>query len=108
MSQNTFTRTQSGRTLFKNQKHIQKQSTALAEEQLAFLDGVALGDIDIFSQSGETCRKVRRIVEKRVCQEMHRKHSRKYEDNWTRFNGKRRVTNQLKNIYGGFPGRLAA
>ena len=106
MYRNTFTHTESTGQLYCKKKFILNQSVSLAEEHLAFLDGVALGDIDIFSQNGETCRKVRRIVEKRVCQEMHRKERK--GGNWSRFNGKRRVANQLKNIYGGFPYTLAA
>jgi len=95
------------RPLFKNQKHIHNQSTSLAGEQLAFLGGKALGDIDIFTESGETQRKVRRIIEKRVCQDMHRK-GRVNRDNFSRINGRRRVSNQLRNIFGDMPSTFTA
>jgi len=93
--------------LFRNQKHIKNQCNSIAGEQLAFLDGMALGDIDLFAQSGETRRKVRRIVEKRVCQEMHRK-GKAVVDNWSRLHGKRRTSNQMKNIFGSMPSTIAA
>lgn len=85
-----------------NRGKIRRQSRALANEQLDFLDGTALGDVDIFIESGETRRKVRRIIEKRVCQGLHRK-GRPTTSNYSRYTGKHRVTNHLKNIYGKVP-----
>jgi len=35
------------------------------------MDGTAVGDVDILIESGEVRRKVRRIIEKRVCQDIH-------------------------------------
>ena len=110
MSHDTFSSNrniESMKPLYRNQKHIRTQSESLAAETLDFLDGKALGEVDIFVESGETRRKVRRIIEKRVCQEMHRK-GRTVTDNYSRYHGKRRVSNQFKNIYGGIPGCFAA
>ena len=94
-------------TLFKDMSHIHGQSEALASEQLSFLDGTFLGDVDLLGETGETRRKIRRIIEKRVCQDMHRKGKHSF-DNWSRFNGKRRVSNQMRNIFGDVPMRLAS
>ena len=49
-------------------KHIKNQTRKISSERLNFKDGVALGDVDIFIDGGKTRKKVRRIVEKRVCQ----------------------------------------
>lgn len=107
MSQFNIQSSESMTTLYRNQKHIHNQSLSLAGEQLDFLNGVALGDVDIFVESGETRRKVRRIIEKRVCQEMHRK-GKSSASNWGRYQGKRRVANQFKNIFGGYPSSMVA
>lgn len=42
---------------------------SIAEERLIFKDGVPLGSLPITVEDGQTKRIVRRIVEKRVCQE---------------------------------------
>jgi len=109
MSQYTFNHNaaESSKPLFRDRRHIHEQSASLACEMLSFLDGKALGDVDIFIESGETRRKVRRIIEKRVCQDMHRK-GRKEDSNYSRYHGKRRVSNQFKNIYGAVPAGFAA
>lgn len=91
-------------TKYCNMKGIRRQTGAIAGEHLAFLDGAALGDIDIFAQSGENRRKVRRIIEKRVSQELYRGNRRaSAADNYGRFNERRRVSNHIRNIYGGYP-----
>ena len=90
------------KVLYKNMKGIKNLSRSMAEERLAFLDGTALGDVDIFIESGETRRKVRRIVEKRVCQDLNARwrHS---GSNDRRYVERRRVSNQMRNIYGKVP-----
>ena len=91
-------------TRFCNQKHIRRQTHSLSNERLTFLDGESLGDVDIYSETGDTRRKVRRIVEKRICQDLYRRNkAASYNDNYGRYNEKHRVSNSLKNIYGGFP-----
>ena len=56
-------------TLYCNRKSIKRQTMAIASERLDILDGANLEDIDILGISGENRRKVRRIIEKRVCQD---------------------------------------
>jgi len=97
----------SNRPMFRDCKHIHNQSMSLAGERLSFLDDIELGDVDIFIESGDTRRKVRRIIEKRVAQRMHRK-GKCYFDNYTRYNSKRRVANHFKNIFGESPTHFAA
>ena len=54
---------------YKDTKYIRRQSRSLSEERLAFRNGERLGDVSISIESGKTLRMVRRIVEKRVCQD---------------------------------------
>ena len=83
-------------------KYIKGQSAALAEECLDFLGGERLGDLSIGFESNSTRRKVRRIMEKRICQDYWRTHD------GTGGNGDRQrmrshLTNHMKNIYGCVP-----
>lgn len=94
--------TEQSRVLLKDRKYIHNQSKAIAAEELNFLDGKQLGEVDIFIESGDVRRKVRRIIEKRVCQEMH-KCGKIGNGNKFRYKSKRIVSNQFKNIYGGVP-----
>ena len=54
--------------LHSEKRFIKNQSYAIAEERLAFLDGERLGDLSIGIEDNATCRKIRRIMEKRVAQ----------------------------------------
>ena len=83
-------------------KHIKNFSDNLSGERLSFLDGKRLGDVDIFIECNATVRKVRRIIEKRTCQEYWRTRGSR-SDSGDRHQMRHRVTNQFKNIYGGVP-----
>lgn len=83
-------------------KYIKNISGSLSDERLSFLDGKRLSDVDIFIESNATVRKVRRIIEKRVCQEYWRTRSGK-GSNGDRQRMRRHVSNQFKNIYGAVP-----
>ena len=92
-----------GEIRYKDTKDIRRQSRSLSEERLAFRNGERLGDVSIGIESGKTLRKVRRIIEKRVCQDYwnHGRSGRKTAGN--RYSMKRRVSNHLRNIYGFVP-----
>ena len=51
----------------------------------------------------QTRKKVRRIVEKRVCQGYWKQAGSKYSDNHSRYRTRHHVSNHLKNIYGEVP-----
>jgi hypothetical protein len=86
---------------FCDRKHILRRTNALASERLAFRDGTMLGDVDIRNEKGSTVRKVRRIIEKRVCQHLYRNNKgASAGDNYGRYNERHRITNSLKNLYG--------
>ena len=83
-------------------KYIRNQSNILSAERLVFMDGRRLGDVDIHIERNAVVRKVRRIMEKRICQEYWRRRSRT-GDNGDRQRMRRNLSNHLKNIYGSVP-----
>lgn len=83
-------------------KHIRNRSSILSEERLVFLDGCRLGEVDIHIERNAVVRKVRRIMEKRICQEYWKRRSRT-GDNGDRHRMRRNISNHLKNIYGSVP-----
>ena len=85
-------------------KYIKSCSAVLADERLDFLGGECLGDLTIGIESNATCRKVRRIMEKRVAQEFWRQSSKgKRVGNRPRYETRHHVSNHFKNIFGVVP-----
>lgn len=66
---NTFNYDYSKSTKNHNKRKTQSISRVIAEEKINFKDGAELGSLPIAIEDGVTKRKVRRIVEKRVCKE---------------------------------------
>ncbi len=94
---NTFVR-------FCELKYIRNRTRKLAGEQLAFLDGKRLGDVSIGIEDNACRRKIRRIVEKREAQCLRKNAKRrKLEGNAARYNTRRNVSNQFKNLFGQVP-----
>ncbi len=88
---------------YRETKSIKRQSKALADERLVFMDGKRLGDLDIAIEGGATLRKVRRIIEKRVSQKYWKSGYANDVTNYSRHTTRRYLTNQMKNIYGYVP-----
>lgn len=89
---------------FSETKFILNQTRKLADERLAFLDGKRLGDVSIRIEDNACCRKIRRIVEKREAQSLKKNgHRSKLAGNGSRFQTKRNVSNQFKNLFGLVP-----
>lgn len=86
-----------------DRKHIRRESKTLADEKILFMDNVRLGDISIGIEDGVTQRKVRRIIEKRVCQNYWKARQRGGNSASNRYAMRRRVSNHFKNIYGFVP-----
>ena len=75
---------------------------SIAEEELAFKNGSALGSLSIANEDGETKRKVRRIVEKRVCKEYWKtRKNAVITDNKHRAATKKYVSCVTRKIFGG-------
>ena len=92
-----------GEIQYKDKKYIRRQSRSLSEERLAFRGGERLGDVSISIESGKTLRKVRRIIEKRVCQDYWNNGRSGRDTARNRYAMKHRVSNHLRNIYGFVP-----
>ena len=92
-----------GEIQHKDTRYIRRQSRSLSEERLAFRGGEPLGDVSIGIESGRTLRKVRRIVEKRVCQDYWNNGRSGRNTARSRYAMKHRVSNHLRNIYGFVP-----
>lgn len=61
-------------TKFTNRRKAHSLCRSIAEEELTFKDGAPLGSLMIAIEDGDTKRKIRRIVEKRVYKEYWRSH----------------------------------
>ena len=78
------------------------ETNKIFEERLKFKNGMLLRNFDIETESAYDSRKVRRIVEKRMCQAYHKMHRLDHEDdiqsNKDRYWKKRATAFQLYNI----------
>ena len=87
-----------------DKKYIKNQVDALSLERLAFLGGERLGDLDLLGEGPSVCRKVRRILEKRVSQNFWRNASYgKREGNGARFRTRHQLSNHYRNLFGAVP-----
>ena len=88
---------------FSEKKYIKHQKEILSDERLSFRDGERLGDIALREETPATCRKVRRIMEKRIAQSFWRNSSAsKQKGARPRFEVRRNVSNHMRNIFGEF------
>ena len=92
-----------GEIRYKDTKYIRRQSRSLSEERLVFRNGERQGNLLISIESGKTLRMVRRIVEKRVCQDYWNNGRSGRNTARNRYAMKHRVSNHLRNIYGFVP-----
>lgn len=83
-------------------RRFKGETHRIFEEKLRFMDGMMLRNFDIETENASDSRKVRRIVEKRMCQAYHRvnKNSRQEKEgtNSDRYWMKRATSFQLYNI----------
>lgn len=55
-------------------RYIKGRTRKISGENLSFKGGKRLGDLNLRYENGDTIRKVRRIIEKRVCQDFYKCH----------------------------------
>ena len=85
-------------------KYIKNQVESLSGERLDFLGGERLGDLDLLGEDPDVCRKVRRILEKRVSQRFWKNASAgKRAGNRARFETRHQLSNHYRNIFGAVP-----
>lgn len=86
---------------YSERSYIKSRTSAIGNEKLNFKGGARLADLSIGIEDNATLRKVRRIVEKRVCQDYYRAH------NHVRWNAKYHTrhiaSNTMRNLYGYVP-----
>ena len=84
-----------------NKRKSRSICRSIAEEKLSFKDGAELGSLSIVIEDGETKRKVRRIVEKRVCKKYWKtKKNAAILDNKHRAATKKYVSRVTRKIFG--------
>ena len=89
---------------FSETKYILNRTRKLSEERIDFLGGKRLGEVSIGIEDNASCRKIRRIIEKRTAQQLKKnKKADKLTGNATRYNTRRNVSNQFKNLFGQVP-----
>lgn len=89
---------------FSETKYILNRTRKLSEERIDFLGGKRLGEVSIGIEDNACCRKIRRIVEKRTAQELRKNGEQgKLKGNGTRYQMRRNVSNQFKNLFGLVP-----
>lgn len=89
----------SGKTFNKKKTHSLCRS--IAEERLSFKEGAELGSLSIEIEDGATKRKIRRIVEKRVCKEYWKlRKNVVVSDNKHRAATKKYISSVTKKIFG--------
>lgn len=87
--------------IYSETRYIKSRTEAISNVKLSFKGGQRLGDLSLGIEDNATKRKVRRIVEKRVCQDYYKAHPRVKCS--ARHAIKRNSSNTLKNIYGVVP-----
>lgn len=71
----------------------------LGQVSLNFMDGRSIKELSYQEEDGKTRRKVRRIIEKRVCQKLHNQMG-NLSGNELRFRERRQSAKQVKRICG--------
>ena len=81
----------------------EKLSNELCTEQLRFKGNITLNEIDLCKADGATVRKLRRIVEKRVCQDFWNTHKGELHSNaCSKSKMKREAARQLGRVCDGY------
>ncbi len=85
--------------LFCETRYIKNRTASYASQRMNIKNGRRLGDIHIHDNA--TCKKVRRILEKRVAQDYWKSaFASSAFSNRSRYETRRYLANQFKNIYG--------
>lgn len=88
-------------------KLAKRRSQSLSQVSLNFMAGRAVKELSYQEEDGDTRRKVRRIIEKRVCQRLHN-HENNFRGNEMRFRERRQSAKQVNRICGRIPYAFSA
>ncbi len=83
-------------------RQAKRRSASLGQVSLNFMDGCSIKELSYNEEAGETRRKVRRIIEKRVCQQLHDRMP-NLKGNDMRYRERRQSAKQVKSICGRIP-----
>lgn len=84
-----------------------RRSASLYQVSLNFMDGRAIKELSYKEEDGDTRRKVRRIIEKRVCQKLHSQMG-NLDGNKMRYRERRQSAKHVKRICGRIPYAFSA
>ena len=84
-----------------------RRSASLYQVSLNFMDGRSIKDLSYKEEDGDTRRKVRRIIEKRVCQKLHNQMD-NLDGNDIRYRERRQSAKYVKRICGKIPYAFSA
>ena len=88
-------------------RQAKRRSESLSQVSLNFMDGRSIKELSYQEEDGETRRKVRRIIEKRVCQKLHNQVD-NLVGNDLRYRERRQSAKQVKRICGRIPYAFSA
>ena len=83
------------------------RSTSINQVSLNFKDGCSIKELSYMGEDGDTRRKVRRIIEKRVCQKLHNQMN-NLDGNDMRYRERRQSAKYFKRILGRIPYAFSA
>ena len=84
-----------------------RRSASLNQVSLNFMDGRSIKELSYMEEDGDTRRKVRRIIEKRVCQKLHSQMD-DHNSNNMRYRERRQSAKYVKRICGRIPYAFSA
>lgn len=90
-----------------NKRRESKKAEAISKMRINFLDGEAIRNVNYLEESSETRSKVRRIIEKRVCQKLHTGAS-GFEGNMLRYRERHLSSRQASRSCGPMPYAFSA
>lgn len=88
-------------------RQAKRRSESLSQVSLNFMDGRSIKELSYQEEDGDTRHKVRRIIEKRVCQKLHNQMD-NFTGNDLRFRERRQSAKQVKRICGRIPYAFSA
>ena len=94
--------------VYSTTKRLARRHTAsINQVSLNFMDGRSIKELSYKEEDGETRRKVRRIIEKRVCQKLHNQMD-NHDGNDMRYRERRQSAKYVKRICGRIPYAFSA
>lgn len=88
-------------------RQAKRRFESLSQVSLIFMNGSAIKELTYQEEDGETRRKVRRIIEKRVCQKLHKQMD-NLGSNDIRYRERRQSAKYVKRICGSIPYAFSA